>query len=384
MSIDSSTAARRAVCLLDQSHNLRQRGVCPDGGGAHDTVVFDKTGTLTRARMRVTDVIAGQRRQPNQVLRLAAAVESGSEHPIGAAIVAAAHERGLAIPAANAFTAVAGHGVRAQVNGGPVVVGRRKLVDEQHLVLPDHLAAAAVEQEERGRTAVFVGQDGQVVGVLAVADTVKDDAADVVGRLHAMGLQVAMITGDNARTAAAIAKQVGIVNHGLHFAMAVAMAVMAWPWGARVPTTGPAVFFLLAAVWFGATAVVAVRGTATRGLYGYHGLMMLATAWMYAAMNPRLLPVRSCTEYATEPDGSMPAMDMTAMNMPPNSGSPIWFSAVNWIGTVGFAVAAVFWACRFVMERRQEATQSRLPGSIGQAMMAAGMAMLFFAMLFPV
>lgn len=189
---------------------LRQRGVCPDGGGAHDTVVFDKTGTLTRARMRVTDVIAGQRRQPNQVLRLAAAVESGSEHPIGAAIVAAAHERGLAIPAANAFTAVAGHGVRAQVNGGPVVVGRRKLVDEQHLVLPDHLAAAAVEQEERGRTAVFVGQDGQVVGVLAVADTVKDDAADVVGRLHAMGLQVAMITGDNARTAAAIAKQVGI------------------------------------------------------------------------------------------------------------------------------------------------------------------------------
>ncbi|CRH13548.1 metal cation transporter P-type ATPase CtpV [Mycobacterium tuberculosis] len=175
-----------------------------------DTVVFDKTGTLTRARMRVTDVIAGQRRQPDQVLRLAAAVESGSEHPIGAAIVAAAHERGLAIPAANAFTAVAGHGVRAQVNGGPVVVGRRKLVDEQHLVLPDHLAAAAVEQEERGRTAVFVGQDGQVVGVLAVADTVKDDATDVVGRLHAMGLQVAMITGDNARTAAAIAKQVGI------------------------------------------------------------------------------------------------------------------------------------------------------------------------------
>lgn len=132
------------------------------------------------------------------------------ESSIARTTVAAAHERGLAIPAANAFTAVAGHGVRAQVNGGPVVVGRRKLVDEQHLVLPDHLAAAAVEQEERGRTAVFVGQDGQVVGVLAVADTVKDDAADVVGRLHAMGLQVAMITGDNARTAAAIAKQVGI------------------------------------------------------------------------------------------------------------------------------------------------------------------------------
>lgn len=198
------TAGDRVAGAMDTDGVVRATAV-----GA-DTALAQIVRLVEQARMRVTDVIAGQRRQPNQVLRLAAAVESGSEHPIGAAIVAAAHERGLAIPAANAFTAVAGHGVRAQVNGGPVVVGRRKLVDEQHLVLPDHLAAAAVEQEERGRTAVFVGQDGQVVGVLAVADTVKDDAADVVGRLHAMGLQVAMITGDNARTAAAIAKQVGI------------------------------------------------------------------------------------------------------------------------------------------------------------------------------
>ncbi|EUA92756.1 HAD ATPase, P-type, IC family protein [Mycobacterium ulcerans str. Harvey] len=91
-----------------------------------------------------------------------------------------------------------------------MLVGRRKLVDEQHLRLPEQLAAAAADLEERGRTAVYVGQDGQVVGVLAVADTVKDDAADVVSQLHAMGLQVALITGDNARTAAAIAAQVGI------------------------------------------------------------------------------------------------------------------------------------------------------------------------------
>ncbi|WP_139809743.1 copper-translocating P-type ATPase [Mycobacterium avium] len=175
-----------------------------------DTVVFDKTGTLTRAQMQLTDVIVGKRRQPNLVLRLAAAVESGSEHPIGAAIVAAAREHGLEIPVATEFANLAGHGVRAQVDGQPVLVGRRKLVDEQGLLLPDHLAAAAAELEERGRTAVFVGRDGQVVGVLAVADTVKDEAVDVVRRLHAMGLQVAMITGDNARTAAAIAKQVGI------------------------------------------------------------------------------------------------------------------------------------------------------------------------------
>ncbi|WP_068179649.1 copper-translocating P-type ATPase [Mycobacterium sp. UM_CSW] len=175
-----------------------------------DTVVFDKTGTLTRAQMRLTDVVPGKRRQPDHVLRIAAAVESGSEHPIGAAIVAGARERELQIPAATAFANLAGHGVRAEIDGHPVLVGRRKLIDEEGLELPDHLADAATELEEQGRTAVFVGRDSQVVGVLAVADTVKHDATDVVAQLHAMGLQVAMITGDNARTAAAIAQQVGI------------------------------------------------------------------------------------------------------------------------------------------------------------------------------
>ncbi|HEX7321534.1 MAG TPA: copper-translocating P-type ATPase [Mycobacterium sp.] len=175
-----------------------------------DTVVFDKTGTLTRAQMRVTDVIVGKRRQPNPVLQIAAAVESGSEHPIGAAIVTRARELGLQVPAASEFTNLAGHGVRAQIDGRTVLVGRRKLVHDHDLLLPDDLAAAAEELEEQGRTVVFVGRDDQVVGVLAVADTVKDDAVDVVRQLHAMGLQVAMITGDNARTAAAIARQVGI------------------------------------------------------------------------------------------------------------------------------------------------------------------------------
>ncbi len=175
-----------------------------------DTVVFDKTGTLTRAQMRLTDVIADRRRQPNLVLRIAAAVESGSEHPIGAAIVAAAEKCGLEIPAATAFANFAGHGVRAEVEGKPVLVGRRKLVEDQDLLLPDHLATAAGELEEQGRTAVFVGRESQVIGVLAAADAIKDDAAEAVHQLHAMGLQVAMITGDNARTAAAIAKQVGI------------------------------------------------------------------------------------------------------------------------------------------------------------------------------
>ncbi|MBS4727915.1 copper-translocating P-type ATPase [Mycobacterium sp. SM1] len=175
-----------------------------------DTVVFDKTGTLTRARMRLTDVIADKRRRPDLVLRIAAAVEAGSEHPIGAAIVAAARARGLEIPAATEFAKLAGGGVQGEVEGVPVLVGRRKLVDDHDLVLPEPLATAAAELEEQGRTAVFVGRSGQVVGVLAVADTIKDDAVDTVRKLRAMGLQVALITGDNAPTAAAIANQVGI------------------------------------------------------------------------------------------------------------------------------------------------------------------------------
>ncbi|MEQ0574394.1 HAD family hydrolase [Mycobacterium tuberculosis] len=141
--------------------------------------------------------------------RLAAAVESGSEHPIGAAIVAAAHERGAGETGRQCVHRRRRARGAAQVNGGPVVVGRRKLVDEQHLFCLTTCCGGRGAGRARPHRVVFVGQDGQVV-VLAVADTVKDDAADVVGRLHAMGLQVAMITGDNARTAAAIAAAVGI------------------------------------------------------------------------------------------------------------------------------------------------------------------------------
>ncbi|MGH3634758.1 DUF5134 domain-containing protein [Mycobacterium sp.] len=137
-----------------------------------------------------------------------------------------------------------------------------------------------------------------------------------------------------------------ILSRGLHFIMAVAMALMAWPWSMQFPTRGPAVFFLLAALVFVAMAVFAARTTALRGVHGYHGLMMLATAWMYAIMDGHLLAVRSST------------------------GSPIWFSAVNWFGTVGFAVATVCWTYR------------RSPGDLSQAMMAAGMSIFFLATLF--
>ncbi|MBW3562852.1 MAG: heavy metal translocating P-type ATPase [Actinobacteria bacterium] len=173
------------------------------------TVVFDKTGTLTRGEMSLTDVVA-EGATEGEVLRLAAAVEDASEHPIGRAVVDAGRERGLDLPPVDAFEAVAGHGVRGDAEGTTVWVGSRKLAAEAGLVVPEALEDAAIRLENEAKTAVLAGWDGEVRGVLAVADTLKSDARQVVERLHDLGLRVAMITGDNARTAQAIADQVGI------------------------------------------------------------------------------------------------------------------------------------------------------------------------------
>jgi hypothetical protein len=169
------------------------------------------------------------------------------------------------------------------------------------------------------------------------------------------------------------------VNHALHLVMAVAMVAMAWPWAAKLPTTGPAVFFLLAAVSFAGMAVFAIRTTTRKELYAYHGLMMLATAWMYAIMDRHPMPAGS----STQPDMSMPGMAMSTMNMPA-SNSATWFSAVDWLGAVSFAIAAVFWTYRYVLDRRRKAAPRRSLGDLGQAMMAAGMAIFFVATLFRV
>ena len=139
----------------------------------------------------------------------------------------------------------------------------------------------------------------------------------------------------------------------------------AWPWSAQLPTTEPAVFFLVAAIWFVTIAVVGAQTTARRVLYGYHGLMMLATAWMYAIMNGDLLPLQS-------------------MNMPRSGGAPVWFTAVGWFGTLSFAAAAVFWTYRYFVERHSEATRRRSLGSLCQAMMATGTTIFFLATLFSI
>ncbi len=182
------------------------------------TIVFDKTGTLTKGEMALTDVV-GTDDDPTDLLRFAGAVEADSEHPIGQALARGAEERlGTRLPRTQGFEAIAGQGVRAEVEGPvggdgagtEVVVGRRKLMAEAGMVIPERLEDAAGDLESDGKTAVFAGWNGEVRGVLAVADTLKEGAADAVAKLHDLGLEVAMITGDNARTAQAIADQVGI------------------------------------------------------------------------------------------------------------------------------------------------------------------------------
>jgi Cu+-exporting ATPase len=173
-----------------------------------DTVVLDKTGTITWGKPVVTDVITDWREE-DELLALVAAVERTSEHPLAGAIVAAARERGLSLPAVEDFAAIPGHGVRARVDGHELLLGNRRLMDTEGIdvssidVLADGLAA-------EGKTPMFAAVDGKAGGLIAVADTIKDDSVTAIARLKSLGLEVAMITGDNQRTADAIARLVGV------------------------------------------------------------------------------------------------------------------------------------------------------------------------------
>jgi cation-transporting ATPase V len=193
-----------------------ERGVLIKGGEVLeqsrrvDVVVFDKTGTLTRGEMALTDVRPLEGEDADVLLRRAAAVESHSEHPVATAIVSGARRSGERLPAVTEFASTPGLGVSGTVDGVEVLVGRRSYLEAAGIAAAEGLDGVAEEVESDGRTAVFVGWGGRIRGVLAVADTVKDEAAEVVPQLAQRGLEVAMITGDNARTAQAIAAQLGI------------------------------------------------------------------------------------------------------------------------------------------------------------------------------
>jgi len=174
-----------------------------------DAIVLDKTGTLTEGKPRLTEVIADGEFTPDDVLRLAAAAEAGSEHPLGEAIVEGARSRAVAVPRSTSFTSIAGKGLEATVDGQALLVGNRRLMDERGIGL-DGLADRAAALAERGNTPMYVAIDGRAAGIVAVADTVKPSARTAVDRLRDLGIEPVMMTGDNERTARAVATELRI------------------------------------------------------------------------------------------------------------------------------------------------------------------------------
>jgi len=173
------------------------------------TIVLDKTGTITKGKPEVTDVVSANGSDEETLLHLAASVEVGSEHPLGQAIVRGAEERGLSLAKIKEFQAIRGKGVKARVNGTQILVGSRRLMAEAGID-PTPLEEELRRLEEEAKTAMLVARDSTLVGVVAVADTLKEDSIAAIRELEGMGIETAMLTGDNQRTAEAIAKVVGM------------------------------------------------------------------------------------------------------------------------------------------------------------------------------
>jgi Cu+-exporting ATPase len=172
-------------------------------------VLLDKTGTLTRGEPVVTDVVAAPFSSPEEVLRLAASAEHSSEHPLGEAVVKAALEKKLELSPSSEFNAIPGQGVEALVEGKKLCLGNLKLMEERGFAL-NGLRGKTTDLLEEGKTVMFLGWDSQVAGIIALADTLKPGAKEALQTLRKMGIETAMLTGDNRRTAEAIAREAGI------------------------------------------------------------------------------------------------------------------------------------------------------------------------------
>ncbi|MDX8362451.1 heavy metal translocating P-type ATPase [Cytobacillus sp. IB215316] len=188
---------------------LIKSGVALESTHKLQTIVFDKTGTITEGKPKVTDIVVSNGITEEELLVLAASAEKGSEHPLGEAIVKGAEEKGLSLKKTSSFSAIPGHGIEVTVDNNKLLLGNRKLMDDRNIALgslsdtSDHLA-------NEGKTPMYIAMNDEIAGIIAVADTVKENSVKAIEKLHEKGIEVAMITGDNKRTAEAIAKQVGI------------------------------------------------------------------------------------------------------------------------------------------------------------------------------
>lgn len=176
-----------------------------------ETIVFDKTGTITKGEPEVTDIVTYNSMDRDELLRIAATVEKSSEHPLGQAIVKKGEEEFLEITQPESFMAIPGKGLKAVLEGREIYIGNRKLIIESGMDI-EGIEGELSRLEEEGKTAMIVGIDGKISGIIAVADQIKENSKKAIEELKDMGLEVYMITGDNKRTAKAIAKRVGIDN----------------------------------------------------------------------------------------------------------------------------------------------------------------------------
>lgn len=172
-------------------------------------MMLDKTGTITLGSPKVTDIITASDIGEDEVLRLAASLESGSEHPLALAIIESAEERGLSLDKADGFNAIAGHGVEANVGGRHLLFGNEKLMNDRGIACDGHIESAQ-ELAGEAKTPMFLSVDGKLAAVIAVADPIKEDALSAIERLQKNGIRVIMLTGDNHATAQAVANKVGI------------------------------------------------------------------------------------------------------------------------------------------------------------------------------
>jgi Cu+-exporting ATPase len=193
---------------------LLRSGEALERAGKIDIVVMDKTGTITKGQPSVTDIVVlnqhgNELEQESTLLRLAASVEKASEHPLGEAIVAEAGQRGIPLELPDEFTAESGMGVRAVLEGKTLLVGNKKLMETHHVSV-DEGEEAILRLQNEAKTTVLMAVDGRLAGIFGIADPVKDSSRDAIAELSQMRLRIAMITGDNQRTANGIARQVGI------------------------------------------------------------------------------------------------------------------------------------------------------------------------------
>nr|MBP7323825.1 heavy metal translocating P-type ATPase [Deltaproteobacteria bacterium] len=170
-----------------------------------DIIVVDKTGTLTEGKPRLKDIVTLKGFEETLVLRYAASLEQASEHPLGTALVRSARERGLELAAVQDFTSVTGGGVTGTVEGHAIVIGKPSLLQEHGVSNLDNLLAEAKQREEQGNTVLFLAQDGMPAAILSVSDPIRESTTEAVNTLHAMGLKIAMVTGDNPATAKSVA-----------------------------------------------------------------------------------------------------------------------------------------------------------------------------------